>query len=181
MNSLGKRIREIRKSKNITLQDLAEKTGLSIGFLSKVERDLNSPNLVNLYKICQILHIQINDLLEEKKEYDICMKKANRPVIYEYKGILKNEAASEGNRFIKGTILTMISEVEHHSAGHFYDELGIVLQGSCQMVINNKKYVLEVGDTIYIEANTPHDFKKLSEEDCVTFWAKAEKPSEYKS
>ncbi|NLZ55004.1 MAG: cupin domain-containing protein [Thermoanaerobacteraceae bacterium] len=180
MSSLGKRIREIRKNKNITLQELSEKTGLSIGFLSKVERDLNSPNLANLYKICQVLHIQINDLLEEKKEYDICVKKADRRVIYEYKGILKNEAATEGDRLIKGTILTMISDVEHHSAGHFYEELGIVLQGSCQFIINGKKYVLEKGDTIYIEANTPHDFKKLSEEECITFWAKAEKPRDFK-
>ncbi len=181
MNNVGNRIKEIRKTKDLTLQDLAEKSGLSSGFLSKVERDLNSPSLANLYKICQALHIQVNDLLAEKKAYDIVMKKAARPVIFDYEGILRNEAASEGRHFIKGTILTMIKDgLEHHSAGHFYDELGIVLQGSCQMRIGGRTYVLEEGDTIYIEANTPHKFQKLSKEDCITFWAKAEKPTDSK-
>lgn len=181
VNNVGNRIKEIRKEKNITLQDLAEKSGLSTGFLSKVERNLNSPSLANLYKICQALHIQVNDLLEEKKNYDISMKKAARPVIFDYEGILRNEAASEGRHFIKGTILTMIKGgLEHHSAGHFYDELGIVLQGSCQFRIDDRTYILEEGDSIYIEANTPHKFKKLSKEDCITFWAKAEKPNDGK-
>ena len=181
MNNIGNRIKEIRKIKNITLQELAEKAGLSIGFLSKVERNLNSPNLANLYKICQALHIQVNELLAEKKEYGITMKKAARPVIFDYEGILRNEAASEGHHFIQGTILTIIKGgLEHHSAGHFYDELGIVLQGSMQMRIDDKAYILEEGDTIYVEANTPHKFKKLSENDCVSYWAKAEKGSDSK-
>ena len=51
---VGQRIRQIRKSKQLTLQDIAEKTGFSAGFLSQVERGTTDPSLSALRKISDL-------------------------------------------------------------------------------------------------------------------------------
>ena len=54
---LGEKIRFFRKNKNITLQELSDNTGLSIGYISQIERNLVDPSLSSLRKISQYLDI----------------------------------------------------------------------------------------------------------------------------
>jgi transcriptional regulator with XRE-family HTH domain len=55
--TIGTRLREARKRLGITLADLAERTGLTKGFLSQVERDLASPSVASLVRLCEALSI----------------------------------------------------------------------------------------------------------------------------
>ena len=59
---LGSTLRDLRLQHGLTLRDMADKTGLSTGFLSKVERGFSQPSINNLHKICYVLHIAIDDL-----------------------------------------------------------------------------------------------------------------------
>ena len=52
---LGELVRNIRKKRGITLKELAEKTGLSIGYISQIERDLTGPSLSTLRKLSAAL------------------------------------------------------------------------------------------------------------------------------
>ena len=54
---LGEHVRNIRKKRGITLKELAEKTGLSIGYISQIERDLTDPSLSTLRKLSAALDI----------------------------------------------------------------------------------------------------------------------------
>ena len=63
---LGEKIKTIRKNKDYTLKQLSEITGLSIGFLSNIERDLNSPSINNLQQICSALGINLMEILDEE-------------------------------------------------------------------------------------------------------------------
>ena len=56
---LGEKIKAIRKKLGYTLQELSEKTELSIGFLSNIERDLNSTSISNLQQICKALNVNL--------------------------------------------------------------------------------------------------------------------------
>ena len=64
---LGKRIAEIRKSSGLTQENLAEKTGYSVEFISLVERGLNAPSVAGLAKIAKALKIEVKDLFDFKK------------------------------------------------------------------------------------------------------------------
>ena len=63
VENIGQRIKEIRKSKSITIQKLSQFTDLSVGYLSNLERNQASPTLSNLQRICVALGISIRDLL----------------------------------------------------------------------------------------------------------------------
>ena len=54
---LGEQIRNIRKSRDFTLKALAEQTGLSIGYISQIERNLTDPSLSTLRKISAALDV----------------------------------------------------------------------------------------------------------------------------
>jgi transcriptional regulator with XRE-family HTH domain len=64
---LGKRIAEIRKSNGLTQENLAEKTGYSVEFISLVERGLNAPSVAGLAKIAKALKVEVKDLFDFKK------------------------------------------------------------------------------------------------------------------
>lgn len=62
---IGERIRESRKSRNLTLAQMAERTGLSVGFLSQIELGKNSASVETLYRIARALGMLPGDFFQE--------------------------------------------------------------------------------------------------------------------
>ncbi len=60
---LGERLREIRKAHKLTLKDLSQKAGLSIPYLSNVERGEVNPSFDTLQKLSAAYNMQVKDLL----------------------------------------------------------------------------------------------------------------------
>ncbi len=60
--AIGSRIRTARQARHLTIEQVADSTGLTKGFLSRVERDLTSPSVASLVTLCQVLSISIGDL-----------------------------------------------------------------------------------------------------------------------
>ena len=67
---LGSLIRHIRKEKKLTLKSIAEKAGISEGFLSQVENNVNSPSVDTLSKICDAIGVQAGDILNQVQEQE---------------------------------------------------------------------------------------------------------------
>src|SRR5919198_2961204 len=61
---MGARLREARNRRGLTLSQLAERTGLTKGFLSQVERDMTSPSVGTLVRLCDALGVAVGDLIE---------------------------------------------------------------------------------------------------------------------
>jgi len=66
--NVGKRIRELRKKKNLKLEDLAQKTGLSLSYISLVERGLKNPSLKALEKIAKAFNVPTSYLFSGETE-----------------------------------------------------------------------------------------------------------------
>ncbi|MDO8733767.1 MAG: helix-turn-helix transcriptional regulator [Elusimicrobiota bacterium] len=65
--SIGKKIREIRKLRGLTLEELADKVGRNWSFLSQIERGRSIPSIETLFLICTALEISLSDLFEKHK------------------------------------------------------------------------------------------------------------------
>ena len=68
---IGKKIRSIRKSKNMTIVELAEKINVTSGYISQIERDLISPSLAVLKRLSQALEVPISVLFLEESSNDV--------------------------------------------------------------------------------------------------------------
>ena len=60
---IAKNLKRIRKARNMTQETLAEKVGVSLGWISRIERGVNSPNLKLLTKIAKTLDVKVKDLI----------------------------------------------------------------------------------------------------------------------
>lgn len=68
--NLGPELRKRRKEKGLTLKTVAEKAGISEGFLSQVENDVNSPSVETLIRICNAIGADAGDVIRQAEKQD---------------------------------------------------------------------------------------------------------------
>lgn len=178
LENIGTIINEIRKEKKMTLNELANASSLSIAFLSKLERNLTSPTLIQLHKICEALEITFSEVIklqegiktsEEIKE--IVVKNTQRKEIITLEDNVIYESLTYGNRNLEGIAITIPAGkiINETSWGHHSDELGVIAEGTLVVQLKDNKYTLSKGDSIYIEAHTPHSLISTGEK-CISYW-----------
>ena len=158
----GSMIRRMRKSQNLTLADFAEKTGLSLSFLSQIERGIINPSIISLRKIALTLGTTLSSFFDESESTKgpVVKKEERRVLVNTDSRLIYQLLSSDNNRRIE----FLLSRLEIGSASaespmaHKGDEAGLILQGECLFELGEDKYDLEEGDSIYIVENTPHRF-----------------------
>ena len=169
-DQIGKLIKKVRKNSNITLSELAKKSGLSVSYISTIERGVNSPTIANLQKICRCLDVTFNELISSVESEMIVVKTDQREAIFNSDNNVKYEAITIGDRNMKAVSMAIFDNEEHTSFEHIQDEFGYVIKGSLYFTIEGTTYLLNEGDTIYVKANSPHSFRKNNDGDCVSIW-----------
>ncbi|MCL2162964.1 MAG: helix-turn-helix domain-containing protein [Oscillospiraceae bacterium] len=171
MKSVGTQIKEIRKANGLSLSDVAGSTGLSLGYLSKVERDLTNPTIINLHKICQVLNITMNDVFPSTG-VDIYFPKSQREPMFETSEI-RYDSATVSTSTLKASVLTIHNGANINSYKHDFDEIALILSGSMDIVVNGKTFTLNEGDTLFVENGSDHVMINNNEDDCISYWVKA--------
>ncbi len=175
---LGNKIKAIRKSKDYTLKQLSDKTGLSLGFLSNIERDLNSPSISNLQQICYALEVNLMEILsDETQEKPITRVEEREEIFNNDKTALKVERLLSGKESLNGIAITIKEKGSFHelSWGHDYDEIGIVVKGELEIELDKTLYHLYEGDSIFIKQNTPHRYRNPDDSLSTVYWFSSKK------
>lgn len=169
---IGKKIRIRRKLKGVTIKSLAEYTGLSVGYLSTLEQDKNSPTLENLQKICEILDITITDLISEERHGEVIIRsdEAKMSKFSQYNQISKLYDFGYNNQVYEYLIIEPGKVELPPQWRHLYDEVCIVLEGQLTIIIENDTYRLKKGDALYLLAQQRHSVINETNEPCVSFW-----------
>ncbi len=125
---------------------MSEKTSLSIGYLSNLERNACSLTLINIQKICQFLDISITDLLEDNIYPQVMIKKSNRKTILHEEKV-KYESIHYQDSKMEALCITMQPNFESDKKwAHNYDEMGIVSKGTMEIIIDN--FNMEVNNVL---------------------------------
>lgn len=168
-SGLALRLRTIRRERNLTLDELAARTGLTKSYLSKVERGLKSPSLASVLKITRVFGIQVAHLFGEATDKDaVCVVRRNerkavaRPGAkkgYRYEAIAHKRRAKRMEAFI----MYPPRQFEDDSLfEHDGEELIFVLQGKVEVVFVDRKVVLSAGDSIYFDGCLMHRSRALT-------------------
>ena len=180
--SRGNHLRQCRQEKNMTLRELSEKTGISVGFLSKIEKGIGNPSAGNIQKICYALDITANELMAPKANEEqlstihegssYVQRSSERCLLYDFANSIRFESIYEGNPHFKLNVMTLTGGSEHPvTTVHSYDEYGIVAKGTMAMELEGFGRVeLKEGDSIMVRARTPHSAHSISSEDCISYW-----------
>lgn len=185
----GSRIREMRKRRGLTLKEVAEATGYTIGHISQIERDLKSPSLVALRKIAACLNCSevwlIMDDSElsaksseegKKSKESYLMRKENRipmkipEIDVSYSIFTPSKLPNAQEAQMTGLIVrlkpnTWVTE-QMISHGN-YDESLLLLKGELELRIDNSTYIIYEGDSFYIPKNCLHNYLNTSNEEAT--------------
>lgn len=173
VENIGGRLRRVRKSRDMTLSDLAMRAGLSVSYISNLERDLCSPTLDNLNRICAVLDVSLIKLLDSADWNEGVIRAEEREAVTMQSGQIRYESIHFGPDKFNGVVITLEPQcICGDDWRHDYDEIGLILEGELTIHINGNEYVLREGDSVYVGARDEHNLSNHSDRKCVSYWVK---------
>ena len=168
---LGDQIRSIRKRQEITLKELAEKAGLSIGYISQIERNLTDPSLSTLRKISGALGVptylflgdEPHGSLTLRKEEMIQLSQPNSNVRYQIMSPIPT-GEFEPQSLVARFELAPRSVDGELPVIHPSEEIVLLERGTVDVIIDGTPVHLEAGDTTLIRSNLPHILSNPTDE-----------------
>lgn len=171
MIELGNNIRFFREKKGYTLKQLAESSGLSIGFISQVERAQTEPSIASLKKISMALDIKMRDLFDQDDgQHEVVRKgQGDKFVVHSVQCEL---LASLPDKLMEPLYKSI--EPGGGSGGllepHDGEEFIWIMSGSLNVTVGDVTHVLHEGDSIYFKSEQPHSCVNKTNKLCEVLW-----------
>lgn len=171
---IGRRIRNLRHIKGLTLKDLADRTLCSESMLSKVENGKAQVSLTLLHRIVQSLDITITALFSESQ--------ADQGVVTRAKDRSTFRIDANGSRLERlippnlGHLLEGNLHILEPGGGsdgiltHEGEEVGYVLNGVLELTVSGVKYLLHSGDSFVYRSEEPHSYRNPGKETTRVLW-----------
>jgi DNA-binding XRE family transcriptional regulator len=166
--NLGKRLSDLRKRKNMTLDELSEKSGVSKSILSQIERDLSNPTVITISRIASALGENLSDffLKIEVEDTDTIERSKETPSITSKDGLcqLNILGAGETVNWLQWYLLNMKPKgvLDSNSHGPKTFENLTVLEGEVEVDNGGSKEIIKKGDTFRFQTNKNHLIKNIS-------------------
>ena len=169
---LGGRVRELRRGRRLTLEELAGLSGVSRAMISKLERGEKNPTLVVAAKLAEGLGVTLSQLagMEERREV-VVVPRERRMVMRDpetgfERQLLSPNFVGRGVEFIRNEIPEGSTSGEFLPHRKGVEEHIVVERGRLRAILGGEEYVLREGDALYFEADVPHRFDNAGEEEC---------------
>ncbi|MDD6213366.1 MAG: XRE family transcriptional regulator [Clostridiales bacterium] len=172
VSNIGARIKGLRKEKQITLSMLAEYSGLSIAYLSNLERSLTSPTLDQLQQICSSLGTSIYEMISEEQVETLLIRQ-NEALVKKYPEF--NQSVTYYDFGMNSPLCQIITIQpgkvrDPQFSRHLYDENCTVLSGQMSVRLKDETILLNEGDSLYIKKNTSHFIYNEGDVPSVSYW-----------
>ena len=173
MNDLkiGSKLRECRKKKDLRIKELSEKSGVSVGQISEIERDIVSPSIVVLHKLAQALDIDISYFFAAPPKKYILTRKGEHRIITTNAGCDEHIMLNYdwGNRNFDFLIVRFkYGDYKPELMAHPGEEFVYIISGELTVLIGDETITMYPGDSICFSSRQPHFYMNLNpNEDCV--------------
>lgn len=169
---LGERVRELRRGRRLTLEELAERSGVSRAMISKVERGEKNPTLVVAAKLAEGFGVTLSQLvgIEERREV-VLVPRERRMVMRDpetgfERQLLSPSFGGRGVEFIRNVVPEESTSGEFPPHRRGVEEYVAVEKGRLKAVIGGEEYLLGEGDALYFEADVSHRFDNAGDGEC---------------
>lgn len=155
---VGPLIRNLRRRQDRTLQQLGQDTGLSVGFLSQVEREIATPSLSALGSIARALDVEIEYFIASPASDSILTRAGEREIYWVDKDFMTYERLSTEfpGSLLSAYIVTMPPQFVSEPASHDGEEFVQQLEGRTVLEIDGESYTLNTGDTMHFRSTRTH-------------------------
>lgn len=167
--TVGEKIKQIREIKKVSLDELAERSGMDISLVQKIEQDKNVPSLAPLIKIARALGVRLGTFLDDSNSYGPVVVRSGEY----HKGVRFTSQPSEAREHLNFFSLAFdkagrnmepfIVEIEpslqsdYMLSSHEGEEFIYVLEGEIEINYGKEIYNLAKGDSIYLDSVVIHN------------------------
>jgi len=176
--TLGEKLKNIRTTKALSLEDLAQKAKLTRSFLSQVEKNKTSPSIASLVRIAASLGVHVADLiLDEGQEDKYIIHPEERESFFIEKEKIRIEILAPRKKEKKFEPMII-----HFGVGGKTDAIAVggvlfalVLQGKLELNSGGEVHILTKGDSIYLDTKRENRWRNIGRAEAIGF-AVATKP-----
>jgi transcriptional regulator with XRE-family HTH domain len=172
---ISNRLKDIRKEKNITLQELAESAGVTKSMLSQVENSRSVPSLGVLLNLIKALDIDLNEFFKNitllytdkvilKKKDDYQPFEKENATGFHYQRLF---ATTVHDYHIDFVLLRIEADAQRPMVETNAFEFKYLIRGKVEYLIGDKVYTMEEGDSIFFDAKELHIPKSVGKEDAL--------------
>ncbi|WP_336631624.1 MULTISPECIES: helix-turn-helix domain-containing protein [unclassified Microbacterium] len=163
---IGSRIRAARQQQQMTIDDVAQASGVTRGFLSRVERDLASPSVATLIALCDVLSLDVGSLFQAP---DVHLVRHDERLRLNLGGVDSTDRLITPRR--ESRVQVVRSEIADggHGGEERYSlaaevEVVHVLSGRIEVEFSHESLVLETGDSLTFDGREPHTWRSVGGE-----------------
>jgi transcriptional regulator with XRE-family HTH domain len=167
VEGLGPKLRLLRRERGLSLQQVADSTGISSSFLSLVETGKNDLTVARLIRLVGYYGVAVSDLLpeEEDEPAEILRGEHQRHIPSRSENMDLYLLTSDGNRAMTPVLATYeVGGGMHEFISYDSEQWDYVLEGSIALIFEDAEpIVLNEGDSAYYSAKRPHKYKNVGD------------------
>ena len=152
---IGARIRELRKAHGRTLSDVAASVGISVSYLSQIERDVSRLPIAVLKRIADALGVHMTRLTGAEEPVHVHADN-RRQLTFTGLGITEERLSPN----LSGPLELLISTIHPGADSEFYShdgaEAGLVMNGTLDLWVGERHFELHAGDSFSFPSTDPH-------------------------
>lgn len=165
---VGKRIKSLRESQSIGLEEMAERTGLNVEQITRIESDKELPSLAPLIKIARALGVRLGTFLDDRDALGpVISRKTNRKegisfstsqtvsrTYMDYYSLSSDKSGRHMEPFV--ILVDPRAEGDFQLSSHEGEEFIFCLDGAIEVTYGEDSHILEEGDSIYYDSIVAH-------------------------
>ena len=169
-SAIGLRLRQLRLRRGMSLAQVAKAVGISVGFLSAIERSQMSASISTLRRVARFYKTNILDFFDPAETSRGPVRPQERKVLEAGPGV-RMELLAWGNTVMEPHLFRIAPNAgSGESYAHEGEEFLLVLRGVLQLGLDGKEYRLKSGDSLYFESATPHHWKNPGRSETWVLW-----------
>lgn len=171
---IGRALRKNRKKSGLSLRTLAELSGVSVGMISSIERDISNPSLKTLTKLRHALDMPLNAFFESHPDVPTFVRRKNDRGQMDLGnlGIYKELLTAGDHKYMQLTIMNVEPQGSSGDQMLRYasEKAGLLLSGKLILTVGDQEALLEAGDSFQFNGQKPHGFKNPGDEVARFLW-----------
>ena len=178
--AVGRRIRDLRRARAMSLETVAARAELSIGFISQIERGLSSPSLRVLATLADVLGVGIAGLFgatpnDDGASNDVVTREVQRAELKLWRTGISKQLLSPAGTESRLNLFLVHLEPGGNTGDEFYthdgEEAGLVLEGEMILTVDAETWTLKQGDSFRFASRRPHRFSNPADDaKAVVLW-----------
>ncbi|HLY15769.1 MAG TPA: cupin domain-containing protein [Bryobacteraceae bacterium] len=167
---IGLRLRNLRLRRDLSLAEVAGSVGISVGFLSAIERGQMSASIGTLRKLARFYKTNILDFFDPSEANTHLVRPEGRKVLEAGPGV-RMELLAWGNAVMEPHLFRIAPNAgSGDSYSHEGEEFLYVLRGEFRIALDGESYLLKPGDSFYFESATPHTWSNPGKSETWVLW-----------